>query len=287
MDPARGHVPAEVTTLRVAPDLALPLSIWRSAAPRVAIALLHGLGEHAGRYHALASALVDAGATVVALDLPGHGRATGPRGHLPWERVRDEAVTALLAEASARTAAHGALPRVLFGHSMGGVLALDHALAHPEGLAGLVLSSPGLRIPPPPAYKVAAARMAAVVTPTAGFPNGLDPHGISRDPEVVARYQDDPLVHDRISPSTFFAFTAAAGRGRDGATGLRVPTLLVHGMADRLVDPAGSVAFAAAAPAGLVRFVPFAHGAHELFNDLDRDAAIAAVRDWLRDRGIR
>jgi len=283
MDPASGHVPALVTTLEVAPDLVLPLRVWAATTPRVVIALVHGLGEHAGRYNALASSLVEAGATVLAVDLPGHGRTAGPRGDLDWNRVRDEVVPALLAEGRARTASHGALPCVLFGHSMGGVMALDHALAHPAGLAGLVLSSPGLRIPTPPAWKVAAARLAHAVTPAAGFPNGLDPAGISRDPEVVTRYRTDPLVHDRISPRTFFAFTEAAARGRDGARNLRVPTLVVHGMADRLVDPAGSVAFAAAAPRDRVRFVPFEQGAHELFNDLDRERAIATFTGWLAD----
>lgn len=281
MDPASGPIPASVSMLRVAPDLALPLRVWAAPAPRAAIVIVHGLGEHAGRYAALASALVEAGCTVAAVDLPGHGGSDGPRGDLDWRRVRDEVVPALLAEVSARTASAGAVPRVLFGHSMGGVMALDHALAHPAGLAGLVLSSPGLRIPTPPAWKVAAARVTAAIMPAAGFPNGLDPAGISRDPEVVGLYRRDPLVHDRISPRTFFAFTAAAARGRDGASRLRIPTLVVHGMADRLVDPAGSVAFAAAAASERVRFVPFEHGAHELFNDVDRDAAIATLTGWL------
>lgn len=280
MDPASGQVPSRVTTLTVAPDLVLPLRAWVAREPKAAIAIVHGLGEYGGRYSALAGELVAAGLTVLALDLSGHGHAEGPRGDLIWWRMRDEVVPALLAEATSCTAAH--VPRVLFGHSMGGVLALDHALAHPRGLAGLVLSSPGLRIPAPPAWKLAAARVAGVVAPAAGFPNGLDPSGLSRDPEVVARYLGDPLVHDRISPRTFFAFTEAAERGRDRAAQLSVPTLLLHGMADRLVDPAGSLAFAAAAPAGRVRLVTFEHGMHELFNDLDRAAAIDALTDWLR-----
>ena len=121
-----------------------------------------------------------------------------------------------------------------------------------------------------------------MVAPAAGFPNGLDPHGISRDPEVVTRYLDDPLVHDRISPRTFFAFRAAADRGLQGARQLSVPTLVLHGLADRLVDPAGSRAFAAAAPAGRAQLVTFEHGMHELFNDLDRVEAIDALTDWLR-----
>lgn len=282
MDPASGHVPSRVTTLTVAPDLVLPLRIWSAREPRAALAIVHGLGEHGGRYSALAGDLVAEHFSVLALDLAGHGHAEGPRGDLPWLRVRDEVVPALLAEATASTAGHGDVPRVLFGHSMGGVMALDHALAHPHGLAGLVLSSPGLRIPAPPAWKVAAARVAGAVAPAAGFPSGLDPQGISRDPEVVTRYREDPLVHDRISPRTFFAFREAAERAFHGAARLSVPTLLLHGLADRLVDPAGSLAFAAAAPAERVRLVTFEHGMHELFNDVDRGAAIAALYDWLR-----
>ncbi len=95
MDPASGHVPSRVTTLTVAPDLVLPLRVWSAREPRATIAIVHGLGEHGGRYSALASDLVAADCTVLALDLSGHGHAEGPRGDLPWLRLRDEALPAL------------------------------------------------------------------------------------------------------------------------------------------------------------------------------------------------
>lgn len=282
MDPAHGSVPSQAIEVRVAGERSVPVRVWRGPDPRAAIVLVHGLGEHGGRYAALASALVGAGLMVFAPDLPGHGMQPGARGDLHWTDVRDRLLPALLDHASHELG--DASPRFLFGHSLGGVMALDHALAHPERLAGLVLSSPGLRIPAPPAWKVALARLVCALAPAAGFPNGLDPAGLSRDAEVVQRYRTDPLVHDRISPRTFFAFRDAAERGRRGAQTLRVPTFLVHGMADRLVDPRGSLEFAAAAPADRVRFTRFEQGAHELFNDLDRDAAIAALVAWLHER---
>src|SRR5262249_930428 len=144
---------------------------------------------------------------------------------------------------------------VLLGHSMGAVMALDHALAHPDGLTALVLSAPALKTLLPPPWKLALANVARYATPSNGFPNGLDTDGLSREAEAVRAYRTDPLVHDRISPRTYFAFIEAGQRCLREIRNLQVPTVVYQGMNDRLVNPKGALEAAAAAPHGMLRFV--------------------------------
>jgi alpha-beta hydrolase superfamily lysophospholipase len=283
MNPANGAIPAISIDVRVDRGTVLPGRVWCAERPRAVVGIVHGLGEHSGRYAAFASELVRARCTVVALDLPGHGEAQGPRGDMPsWNAVRDHVLPAMftaprgLPDQPARD-----LPQILLGHSMGGVLALDYALAHPRSLLALVLSAPALRSPMPPWWQLALANVARATTPSAGFPNGLDIDGISRDAEVVKAYRDDPRVHDRISPRLYFAFNEARQRCVRDARTLQVPTLLLQGMADRLVDPKGALEFAGAAPHGIVRFVTLKDTYHEIFNDHGREAVIKDLAAWL------
>jgi alpha-beta hydrolase superfamily lysophospholipase len=218
----------------------------------------------------------------VSLDLPGHGETAGPRGDIPsWNKLRDQIVPAMFTASRGMPGQPLDLPCVLLGHSMGGVIALDYALHHPRTLSVLVLSSPALRTSMPPWWKLALANVARVATPATGFPNGLDIDGISRDPEVVRAYRTDPLVHDRVSPRTFFAFNEAAQRCRREIRTLQVPTLMLQGMADRLVDPKGALEAAGSAPHGMIRFVTLSDTYHESFNDLGREDVIRDVAAWL------
>ena len=282
MNPANGSVPAITIDVRVDRDTNLPGRVWCADRPRALVAIVHGLGEHSGRYAALAADLVRGRFTCVCLDLPGHGESPGPRGDIPsWTRVRDQIVPAMFTATRGLPDQAIELPIVLFGHSMGGVMALDHALAHPRGLSALVVSAPALRTAMPPWWKLALANAARIATPSAGFPNGLDPEGLSRDPEVVRAYREDRRVHDKISPRLYFAFMEAAQRCRQGIRGLQVPTLMLQGMADRLVDPRGALEASIAAPHDMLRFVTWPEAYHESFNDTGRAAVIQDIKAWL------
>ena len=282
MNPALCSSPAISIDVRVDRETVLPGRVWCAERPRALIAIVHGLGEHSGRYGALAAELVKGRFTCVALDLPGHGETSGPRGDIPsWEKLRDQIVPAMFTATRGLPDQPPQLPIVLMGHSMGGIIALDHALAHPKGLSALVLSAPALRTAMPPWWKLAMANVARVATPAGGFPNGLDPDGLSRDPEVVKAYRDDPLVHDRISPRTYFAFTEAAQRCRRDIRNLQVPTLMFTGMADRLVDPKGALEAAGAAPHDMLRFVTWRDAYHESLNDTGREEIVKDLVAWL------
>lgn len=282
MNPASSTLSAISIDVRVDRETMLPGRVWCAERPRALVALVHGLGEHSGRYAALATDLVKGRFTCVSLDLPGHGETSGPRGDIPsWDKLRDQIVPAMFTATRGLPDQPPQLPIVLLGHSMGGIIALDYALAHPRGLSALVLSAPALRTAMPPWWKLAMANVARVATPAGGFPNGLDPDGLSRDPEVVKAYRDDPLVHDRISPRTYFAFMEAAQRCRRDIRGLQVPTLMFTGMADRLVDPKGALEAAGAAPHDMMRFVTWSEAYHESMNDTGRENVIKDVLAWL------
>jgi len=283
MNPAQGPVAPIGIEVRIDRATALPGRVWCAERPRALVAIVHGIGEHSGRYAALAGDLVTrARCTVVALDLPGHGEAPGSRGDIPsWTAVRDAVVPAMFTATLGLPDQPVGLPRVLLGHSMGGVIALDYALLHGRELKALVLSAPGLRSTMPPWWKLALANVARATAPSSGFPTGLDTRGISRDPEVIRQHDQDPRVHDKISPRLYFAFNEARQRCMREARQLQVPTLLLQGMADRLVDPRGALEFAAAATHGVVRFVTLADRYHELFNDLGRDDVVRDLVAWL------
>jgi alpha-beta hydrolase superfamily lysophospholipase len=250
---------------------------------RATVLLVHGLGEHMGRYAALARDLNTWGYAVRAYDHYGHGASDGPRGGLPTAtRLLDD-----LAQVVDQTRAGMAAgqPLLLLGHSMGGLVAARFVALQRRPLEGLVLSSPALDPGLNPVQKLLVAVLPALL-PNLRVGNGLDARLISHDPAVVSAYQRDPLVHDRIAArlARFIAEDSAAVLA--AAPGWTLPTLLLYAGADRLVNPAGSRAFAAAAPAQVLSSQCFEPLYHEIFNEAEpgRSQVLAALRAWLDAR---
>jgi alpha-beta hydrolase superfamily lysophospholipase len=273
-----------MATLTTTDGLKLQTREWPCADARGTVLIVHGLGEHAGRYEHVAAHLVRSGRHVVGYDHRGHGASDGPRGrlHHPDDLLRD---LALVIDA-VRVARPG--PLVLLGHSMGGAVAARMVAA---GLApkppkwhrpvdGLVLSSPALDIGLAGAQKLMLALLGRIA-PNFAVGNGLEPEWVSRDPAVVAAYIDDPLVHDRVSAKLVRFMAEAGAFVREHAAAWRVPTLLMYAGADRCVVPAGSAAFAAAAPAALVTAQAFPPLFHELFNEPEQGDVFAVLAGWL------
>ena len=282
MNPTVGAVPAIGIEVRIERDTVLPGRAWCAEAPRALIAIAHGLGEHSGRYAALASDLVKARYTVVALDLPGHGEAPGARGDVrSWSVLRDQVVPAMFTASRGLPGQPMDMQRILLGHSMGGVLALDFALSHPRDLLAVAVSAPGLVSKMPPWWKLTLANIARVTSPGTGVPHGLDESGMSRDREVLKQRKEDPLMHDRISPRLYFEFNEARQRVMREARRLQVPTLLLQGAADRVVDPKGALEFTGAAPHGMARLITYRDAYHELFNEPTRADPIRDLCEWL------
>jgi alpha-beta hydrolase superfamily lysophospholipase len=271
-------------TIRARDGLALVRRDWPSADARGTIVIVHGLGEHIGRYAHVAAHLNAGRWNVVGYDQRGHGASPGERGRIA---AGDDLLVDLAAVVDAvRAEAPG--PLVLLGHSLGGLVVarfVASALESPQPtwqryVDALVLSSPALAIGMTGAKRALLATLEAL-TPNLGIGNGLDATGISRDSAVVAAYRADPLVHDRIAPRLVRFIADAGPTVLALAPRWQVPTLLLYAGSDRLVVPAGSAAFAAAAPAAVVTARPFASLFHEIFNEPEQDEVLGVLTAWL------
>jgi alpha-beta hydrolase superfamily lysophospholipase len=248
--------------------------------PRGQVLLVHGLGEHAGRYDALAGVLNDWGFAVRGYDQYGHGESDGPRGTLPHaNRLLDD--LADLVE-SARVRKPG-LPLILLGHSLGGLVAASFVARTLLAVDALVLSSPALATRMTPLQKMLMA-VVPRIAPNLTMGNGVDPKWLSHDQQVVRAYLNDPRVHDRISGrlARFIEDEGALVRARAGAW--KVPTLLMYAGDDRVVDSAGSQAFSGAAPSAYVSSRCFDGLYHEIFNEPGSQPVYDCLRQWLDAR---
>ena len=273
---------------RVATDDGLALageSRLPKASPRAHVLVVHGFAEHRGRYAVLAAELAAAGFAVHLFDLRGHGESGGRRGHVErfaeYREDLDRVVEAVLPTAGAPGP-----PAILLGHSLGGLIALDAVLGRPEPFRGLALSSPFLapafRLPP---FARAFAGAAALLAPAADFAAGLDPEGLSRDPEVVRRYREDPLVLRRLTAAWLGAVLDAQAAVLDRAGELRLPVLLLLGSADPIADPArGRALFDGLAANPAHRLEVYDGYRHEVFNELGRERVVADLLAWLDHR---
>ncbi len=248
---------------------------------RGVVLLVHGLGEHAGRYDHVARRLNDWGFAVRGYDQHGHGESGGARGGLPTDtRLLDDLADIV---ESTRVRMPRKTPLILFGHSLGGLVAARFVSLALRPVDALILSSPALD-PGLTALQKILVAVLPKIAPNLRIGNGLDPSFLSHDPGVVAAYLADGNVHDRIS-ARLARFIADAGPTTVAlASKWQVPTLLLYAGADKLVNPAGSQAFAAAAPKQVVSAHCFETLYHEIFNELDAEPVFAELKTWLDAR---
>lgn len=266
---------------------------WPTAEPaRGTVLVVHGLGEHSGRYVPLATRLVIGGWHVVGYDQRGHGWSQGARGAIPTP----DALLRDLAQVVEATRARLPAPLVLLGASLGGLLAArfvaagidappgDAAWWRPGRIDALALASPALATDLTPVQRLLVALLPRLA-PGASVRNGLDPAALSRDPTVVEAYRSDAQVHDRIG-ARLARFIVDAGRHVQArASRWNLPTLLLWAGADRCIAPRGSRAFADAAPPQLVEAQCFESLAHEIFNEPEKALVYDRLMRWLEQRG--
>jgi len=265
-----------------APDgSSLRLRTWvPEGKTRAIVLLVHGLGEHCGRYEELARVFTATSIAVVAYDQRGHGESPGPRGHAKWPQLLDD----LDAAVAHVRAAWPDRPLFLYGHSLGGVLVTRYVQTrdYAEAVAGVIASAPAFRPAfDPPAWKLAAARLLARLRPSQTLHNELDLTALCRDPKVVAAYRADPLTHDRISARLGLDLLEQGATALSDSDSLQVPMLLLHGDADRLTSFAASAEFAEQA-GPIVDFVRLPGAFHEPHHDPGHDRVLARVADWVR-----
>lgn len=252
---------------------------WKpDGAVRGAVALVHGLGEHSGRYQHAAQTLNAAGYAVTGMDLPGHGRSEGTRGHTSYAAVMDE-IDCLIKAVDQR---YPGKPRFLYGHSLGGALVLYYTLQRQPDLRGIIVTSPGLASGTPvPGVKLLMAKLMARLAPSFTLENGLDVNNLSHDPAIIQAYQDDPLVHSRISARLGLDLLTLGTWIQAHAAEFPLPLLLEQGSADHLVSPQATAAFAKAVPPNLLTYKVWEGFYHETHNEVEKEQVLQYMVDWL------
>lgn len=265
------------------------LMAGNAASARAHVLLVHGLGEHIGRYGALIQTLAHAGYAVTAYDQRGHGQSGGPRGGLPHADALLGDVAAII-DHMGELVAGERLPLVLLGHSMGGAVVgrfvaeglMPKPAAWYRPVQGMVVSSPAWAADLNPVQKL--LMQLGRLFPDLAAGNGLKPAWISRDPQVVRAYTADPWVHNRITPRLARFILSSGDEVLTLAPRWQTPSLLMWAGADRCVAPRGSAAFAAAAPAQWVQTCRFEGLYHEIFNEPEREQVVAQLLAWLGAR---
>jgi len=224
-------------------DVTFYMQGWETeGSPKAIVCLIHGLGEHTGRYEHVGKALNDAGYSLFGFDLRGHGQTGGLRGHFPSLEVVIQDVHQFV---EFQEQNHPGVSIFLYGHSLGGMLTLLYTLQYPESLQGVIVSGSALRSElQNQKVKILVTNILGSLLPSVTIPSGLDAAAISHDQKVVDVYVHDPFVHDKIT----LGFGKAALTGIDlcflHAKEFKPPLLIMHGTADRITYPSGSEDFA-------------------------------------------
>ncbi|MBL6875905.1 MAG: alpha/beta hydrolase [Chitinophagales bacterium] len=253
---------------------------WKNDSAKAIVAIVHGMGEHSGRYaDFVVPQLFAAGYSVIAFDQFGHGLTEGKRGHCPNYEAVLNSVENLLSKSSEYLGSN--LPTFLYGHSMGGNVVSNYLLTKESHVKGAIISSPMYRLAfDPPAWKLIAGKLMRNIYPAFQERTGLDASAISRDRAAVEKYINDPLVHDKITVNFSLPFFEAGEYAIENAKAMKVPALLIHGTKDALTDYKGSEDFAQNAGKE-VSLKLYMDGYHELHNEPNKEAVLADVITWL------
>lgn len=266
-------------TFNGAGGLELYYQRWRfGGEPKAALVIVHGIGEHSGRYPNVINRLVPKGYVIHAFDHRGHGRSPGQRAYINrWTEFQED-VHAFLDLVRAEEPDR---PLFLMGHSLGGLIVLEYVLYHHEGLRGLVASGPGLSQQGVSPFLITLSRILSRIWPRFSIETGLDATAISRDPAVVEAYVNDPLVHSKGTARLGAEMYEAIQWTKAHAADLQVPLLILHGGADRLVPPETSRAFFAQVALADKERHEYEGFYHEPHNDVGWEQPLGDLEDWL------
>lgn len=249
--------------------------------PPPGVLLMHGLGEHCGRYAHLARFFNALGFAVRTYDHRGHGKSSGGAGDVPDDEAILRDAQTIIQDFSRQLAG----PPILLGHSMGGLFAARFAAANLAPLKALILSSPALAIRMS-GFERQLAKVALALFPGTGLPNGLKTRYLSHDAEVIQAYQNDALVHPKISARLLRSIQAAMAFTHQHVRDIAVPVLLLVAEDDHLVDPDGSRRFEKGVAPALMTAHYYAGFYHEIFNELDATPVFDDLRTWLEEQHL-
>lgn len=256
---------------------------WLVENPKAVLGIIHGMGEHSGRYNYMVDALNAANISVVSYDQMGHGKTEGKKGHV----ANYDMLLGCVGELSSKMVELvPAKPTFLLGHSMGGNVLINYLLRRNPKINGAIVSAPWLKLAfDPPAIQVKLGRLVSGILPALVQSTKLDVKAISRDQKEVQRYVNDPLVHDKISTAFFVGVHDAGQWAMENASRLKVPTLIYHGSGDTITSHAASKKFAEEA-GELATFKSFEGYFHEAHNEApaDRQKVFETINAWIDEQ---
>jgi alpha-beta hydrolase superfamily lysophospholipase len=249
---------------------------------RATVIIVHGFGEHSGRYGALTDYLISRAYSVTAYDHRGHGLSDGLPGHVEsfseYEADLDKIIASVRAQSESPTV-------YVVGHSMGGLVALRYLARKNNAVAGAIISAPLIAVAVAvPAHKLMIARVSARMAPRMRLDNELNPAALSRDPEVGKAYAADPLVNRKVSARWFAEATSAMEEVKEMAPQVILPVLIMHGSKDRIasVDATRKLFERIGSPDKELEVYEGLY--HELFNEPEKFEVFERVAGWLDRR---
>ena len=256
--------------------------VWQPLGePKAVLAVVHGMGEHSGRYRKLAEFFTSHGIAVISFDQRGHGKSEGKRGHISHYNQLLEGVEEFIDRANLRFKQK---PVILYGHSMGGNVALNYALKRPNTIKAVIATGPWLRLAfEPGPFQMKLANIMKNLYPGFSQASGLNTAHLSRDLAIVKAYERDKYVHDKISASFFTNAYSAGLYALQHANELKIPTLVMHGEEDKITSNPASAEFAE--KANLVsEFKSWPSLYHEIHNEPEREQVLQYALDWINSK---
>lgn len=253
--------------------------IWKPENdPQAVICLVHGMGEHCSRYQHLADYYTKKGYAIIANDHRGHGKSDGKRGHCPTYSVFMDEISRLLEEAESRFPGK---PVFLYGHSLGGNLVLNFLLKHKPKIQGVVVTSPWIRLAfAPPAFMIMLGKVARKIAPSFSQSSKLDTKHLSHDKQVIDKYINDPLIHDKISSEMGMAVMDAGEWLLSKPTTVDIPLLIMHGTGDQITSADATTEFSKLVT-GDVTLKLWEGMYHETHNEVDHLQVFDFTTQWL------
>jgi len=269
-------------TVTTTDGLRLYLRRHELAGARGEVLIVHGFGEHSGRYGELMSHLVNNNYSVTAYDHRGHGLSDGIPGHVESFSEYDEDLARMVNSIKSRTDVKSLF---VIGHSMGGLIALRHAARKGTEISGTVVSAPLIDVAVPvPAHKLMIARVGARMAPRMRLDNEINPSYLSRDPEVGRAYAADPLVNRKVSAKWFAEAQQAMHEAEEWAPQIKIPVLVMHGTEDRLASVEATRRIFEQIGSDDKELEILSGYYHELFNEPERHEIFKRVTKWLGKR---
>ena len=244
--------------------------------------LVHGMGEYAKRYErTVVPALLQSAIGVISYDQFGHGNSEGKKGDNPGYKYLLDSIDYMVNKAGNLFKSK---PVFLFGHSMGGNVVINYCLRRKNDLTGVIATSPFLRLAfDPPEWKIILGKLLEKIYPSLTMPNELDLQFLSKDPNEIEAYKNDPLIHDRISTRYSLEMMRTGAWAISNAASLKTPMLLLHGLKDQITSSMASEEFALNSN-GMASYVPIENGYHELHHDEEKKIVLDRICNWINEQ---